>query len=186
MREPSCPHVCRVERPEWTSSTSGVSYCPITSTHGYAMHRRALPLVQAYGMHMASGWLPFSQSEGRKSAGIDEMLPNTFRHVHYLLPGRFYQPGHGGLSRQRALEAGWNELCVKPSIADRGVGGVVDSAAVRAAAAAPQRPPATLSRPSCLAMARGCSFLARSSLPIPSCGHPTRSNSYYRTTAKTT
>ena len=63
---------------------------------------RALPLVQAYGMHMASGWLPFSQSEGRKSAGIDEMLPNTFRHVHYLLPGRFYQPGHGGLSRQRA------------------------------------------------------------------------------------
>ena len=123
VREPSCPHVCRVERPEWTSSSSGTSYCPITSTHGYAMHRRALPLVQAYGMHMASGWLPFSQSEGRKSAGIDEMLPNTFRHVHYLLPGRFYQPGMAAF-HDSALEAG-RELCVKPSIADRGVGGGV-------------------------------------------------------------
>ena len=70
---------------------------------------------------MASGWLPFSRRRPQVR-GHRRMLPNTFRHVHYLLPGASISLGMAAF-HDSALEAGWNELCVKPSIADRGVGG---------------------------------------------------------------
>ena len=94
--------------------------------HQYPWLRHAPAcLTSRSGVWDAHGvWLAAILTERRPQVGGHRRDASEYISPRALfIAGRFYQPGHGGLSRDpRARPAGMTP-CVKPSIADRGVGG---------------------------------------------------------------